>query len=743
MPAFKNAELDSKFDLLEGYIMPRLWTGDWFVPVVDDAGRTQWLANGTLGGAKAEANEVIKAAAEQGKKLKLADPYPTGGKGKQALNEVENLHDLMQTQLGQDADMQAVIQQALRRMAMKRAGHKGTAYKVGLPGTLVNERTAVKGTGTNTQIGDDITAADLINSMQAHYNSLYKFAAYSTWKRRFYPEAFNLSKVRPNLEKDLQIKANQMLGFEGAQAAYLNKALSGVLGSTMGGKPATKIARETNNLMYNWNLAIANPTFSLLNVLGPIQTTMPHIAFLLRAPIARAERNMHLTLRYGADGRPREVVGVLEPAKILRRAISMAGNPEPELLDLLGRMKTRGTINAQLFEGWVGGQSRAHETFRDAFKNAGGGVAGGWEFIKRVATFGSEKSEELARLVAANSYYILGKEHFGLDPDRLLQFVERGVHNSMFGYSVVDRSRMFTGPVGSMFGLFKNWQLHFISSMADYAGLAVKEGIWSPLLWQFGVAGALGGMGAMGPVKWVADSLAKMQDGNPTAYSWMQENWSGAADEIYFGLPALFGASLQASSTLPGTDVRNDLSSLSSFVFIERARQAGKAVGEAWQYSEGAGQNPLRDSNIRDKLLQGFAPRAIFRAFSSVEGEYVKSMATGYPQVRDVSPLGRFLHGVGFNQVEVERQQVVAKELWKDQQARRMKISQLGVRLADAQLNGDYDDMERVNREIVISGVDSTKVYSSAQTRLRREQESDILSRFDPDLVMQYPGLRE
>jgi len=738
MPAFKNSNLEGKFDLLEGYIMPRMFTGDWFAPVTDEFGNLQWLANGTRKQAMHQADIVVKEAEKAGRKLTIAEPYMMGvGK---PVDQIGNLHDLVQMQMGKDAQMQEIVQRAMKRIAIDQAGRKasGNLPRLGAPKTLTEERGGVPGSPDIHQP----TAQEIIKSVDNHYKQLFRFAATSAWRNRFLPEAFNLSKQDQTLFRDLIRKQNQIMGFEGQITNALNKALDPILGTAMGGKSATKIAVATNELLYDWNLAIMNPTFSLLNVLQPVQTVLPHLSFILsglkRGLNEVVEGDMHMSLRYGADGKPREVIGVLSPARIMARAMKLMGNPDEELKAHLGRAKTEGTLAAQLFEGWYGGQSRGLETIGDAYRNAGGGTAGSWEAMKRIATFTAERSEEISRGIAFNSYYILGKDYLGLEGDQLYLFMKRGTHNSMFGYSLIDRSRMFTGPIGSMFGLFKNWQMHFISSMFQYANLGWQHGIWGPLLWQFGVAGAVGGLGAMGPLKWIADSLASWHDDSPNSYLWMQDHWHEAADEIYFGLPALFGATLQASASLPGTDVRNDLTSLSSFVFLERAKAAGKAVGGAWDYATANGTDPLRNPNIRDQLMQAFAPRAFFRAFASVEGDYIKSMSTGYPQVRNVSPLSKILYGAGLNQVEVERQQVAARELWKDQEQRRGLIQQLGMQLADAQLNQDFDTMEAVNMRALAMGLPVTSVYKSARTRLQREQNQDIMSRYRGELAERY-----
>ena len=246
---------------------------------------------------------------------------------------------------------------------------------------------------------------------------------------------------------------------------------------------------------------------------------------------------------------------------------------------------------------------------------------------------------------------------------------------------------------------------------------------------QFAGSLAVGGLGAT-PLVLAADQLSKWMDNQPNSYLWMKENWHDAADEIYYGFPALFGFSLQASSALPGTDVRNDLTMLSNFVFLERAKAAWKATGAAWDYAEENGQNPLKNPNIRDALLQGYAPRALWRLFSSTEGDAIKSMSSGYPQVRGVSPTAQLAYSLGMNPVEIERQQDAARYLWKDQEAKRKAISNLGERFAQAQLARDVEGMDEVIKIAMAQSVPMSSVARSAQTRMRREQQQDLLTKY-------------
>lgn len=733
LPAFNSAGLSAEFNLLEGYIMPRLFKGDWFVPVLDESGKTVWLASGGLKAAKEEAEQVIAAAREAGKN------WTRGSESARHLSQtdsvdVERISQLVRTQIGQNSETQAIVQSAMKRIELARAANRKGGSMPGTPMTLKEERGGLAGT-------PDIhhySLEDVMKASEDHYNQLLRFAAYHTWSKRWMEtEAMNLSRISPTLYDDLRRKGNQYLGIEGKITKVLNQTLSPIFGHTLGGKAATRIAQGTNHLMYMWNLAIVNPTFALLNLMNPLQTVAPWISFMTKAPTEAAEKLMQVGLRYGTDGRPSGTFSHLHPMKVLGQSLREMREPGDDLLEAYGKAKTDGTLNPQLYEGWVGGTSRAHQTLRDAYHNAGGGISGGWEFIKRTSTFMAEKSEEFSRMMAFTSAHILGRDAFGLTGEALYRFSQRATHVTMYGYGVVDRSRIFTGPIGSMFGLFKNWQFHFIGSMAQYAGLGIKQGIWAPMIWQGAAALALGGLGAT-PLKLFADGLARWYTDSPNSYLWLQENWPDAADEIYFGLPALLGASLQASATTPGTDVRNDLANLTNFVFIERAKQAVTAVRGAYDLWNNGDINALQDSNTRDQLMQAFAPRAVFRLFSSTEGEYVKSMRTGYPQQRDVSASSRFLHALGLNTTEIESQQVAARELWNDQQRRRNMIQALGTRYAEAQLVGDRDEMQLVVNRALALGVPVSSVVQSAHTRFRRETQSDSLSRYDQDLAGRY-----
>lgn len=728
LPAFKAGGVDmGTFDLLKGYIAPRVFRGDWFVPVLDEAGRTKWLASGNIRAAKREAQTVVDTAAEAGHKWTLGDGRASHISQKD-ISELDKLSDMVGEAIGRDADTQDILQKAVRKLELARIQARrplGELRRLGNPQTL-KERSGLPGTPDI----EEHTLDDILRASESHWRTLLNFAAYHTWRERWLPEALKLRALEPRMFEDLHRKANQFVGVPSAATKVMNQTLTPLFGHLMGGRAAEKIASGANGLLYAWNIGIANPAHALQNLMNPLQTVAPWIAFMTsKAPSLAKEKLMQVAFRFDETGRVAGRFNALHPMKVLGQAMREMRAPDEALAAGYQRALATGDILPKLYEGWVGGDRLVKQTLTDSYNAAGGGMAGGWAFIKRSATLMAEKSEEFSRVTAFTSAWILGRDAFNLEGDALFKFAQRGTQVTMYGYSVVDRPRIITGPLGSVFGLFKNWQMNYIGDMAQYAGIGMQHGVWSPMLWQFGATLALAGIGGT-PLKMVADGLAKWNDDSPSSFLWMQEHWHHSADELYFGLPALFGVSLRSSLTTPGTDVRNDLSNLSNIVLWERMKAMGKAVGAAWNYSGGTDENALRNPNIRDQLLQAFAPRAIFRAYSAMEGDYIRSMSTGYPQVRGVSGTTQLLHGIGLNTLEVDRQQTAATELWNNEEQQRGQIAALGMEFADAELRDDRDAMTEIAQRTIALGLPQSSVLQSAQTRMRREQESDSLSRF-------------
>ncbi len=730
MPALGTMKEKANFDLLEGYVIPRILLGDWRMKVADEAGNLVYLASGkTRAGAERMAKAIVEEAESRGVKYKVDESYL-----KHAADDldssIEKVSDLMEDvgkRVDRDPEAADIVQSAMKRVRfMNISKNSKLPYQPRTPGSLANKRTGIKATETT------YTREELIKAFEANLSKMGNFAAVHSYMERWGNEIMALREQNEVLYKDVMRRAQQAMGLEGPVTRYLNETLGKFLGPQMGSKAATKIAAATNATMYTWQLAFVNPTFALLNALSPLQTVLPQLAFVMRAPSLESNRLLHHVPLLGPDGKPIGQGAFLDPIKVMWEATRQLRHADPDLQAVHTRLRNDGTLHPMYFEENVGLTASTPQTLKESFQS------GGWaRFLYDGSTLMARKSEDFARIVSANAGYLVGRDHLLLEGEQLYHFTRRFVESTNYLYGQSDRARIITGPIGSMFGLFKNWQMHFMGMMATYAGLAVKHNVYAPLLWQMGTALSLGGLGAT-PLKNAADGLSSWFADEPDSYLWMQENWPDlAADVTYFGPMGALGISLQASSSIPGTDVRNDMQGIFNSVVWERMTQLGSAVGEAWAYADQTGQNPMMNSNIRDAFLAAAAPRAVSRAASVVEGNYVKSMGTGYPQVQDVSYTGRVMHGLGMNAIEIEKHQVAARRLWKDQEARKQATTYHGKAFAAARAAGDSDTMHEVLLSARAKELDLHSVMRSAANFQRRE-EGDLLARYKSESSQRY-----
>lgn len=717
LPVFRETGHDVQW--LENHLgIPHTPRGSLFYVVKNEAGKPVHLAFGETGAA---AQREAKLVAEEGRAagknwtIDKADPKHLAAESEDKLSK---LHEQVVTNARRTKEEGEAIYKAMSRLAAIKAS-SGRHPAIPVSSGMFKERTGIS---TSFKL-QNRTKEELLSDMDGHLRQLLRFAGVQSWKERFGSvSATMLQKSDPTLYQDLTRKAGQMLGVEGQVTNALNNALRPILGRSLGAKPATKIAASVNQFMHLWNLGILNPSFALLNLLTPLQTVAPWLAHMQIASREDLAKTMFMDLV--PSPLPGGVAGSLNPMKVLFESIRLMKDPPKDLNGFFGQALDDGLFHPQQFEEWVGRHTRAQQTFADAYKE--GGMP---ELLRKGSTYMAEQSERLSRLTAFNSAYILGKNFFGLEGDALYRFMRRGTELTMYNYAAVDRARLFTGPVGSILGLWKNWQLHFLGNMMNYAGLATKGEAFAPLMWTGASALALGGIGAT-PLVALADGLGAWDKEDKNSFLWTQKNFSPEiGDAIYFGLPSFLGVSLQASSSIPGTDVRNETASLFSFALLEKYKRLQKALGDMMEARRTTG-HAFADPNVRDELWAATMPRAMTKLFSAIEGDYVKSMTTGSPQVRDLSPFARMVQGLGWNSTDVERYQVASRLMYESQQAHEELVLGLGKALSDAQLNGDSEKAEEIMRKAAAAGV-LPSVFRSAATHNTRESEGDILSRYN------------
>lgn len=720
-PALKTAGIDDEIKWLDNYTTTKTFDGDYFVDV-KSGNRT---LHRVVGSSKAEverwANGILEQAASEGKNWKFGDVKVFEQIGKDDVS----LEKLFQSSAGAtpDKDVALTVLNGMKRAMRNSPG----IPKVRKPGVLANERGDL----------DVITARsrgkdELLKNVENHAKTLLRFAGNRVYTQRWGPELLAWKEDGNRImAEDLERKATQYLGIQGEHA----KAQDRLLGQALGGKArtATQLASMSNGFMYQMTLGVFNTSFALLNVLTPLMTTAPWISYMTKAPTADMLRHMQVMPRLDAAGKEIGTASSLYPIKVMGAAVRMMKSPTAQEKEMIGRAIDDHVLSAQIYDTAVGGpESEIGQSLRESWHKGGA-----WDLFKGIAGSAALKSEQFSRLIAFNAAVTVGRDFFQLGDDALYRFAKKATERTMYGYGVTDRARIMTAPLGSVTGLFKNWQAHYISQMVDYVGLAGKGGSTAPLMYMLGSTLAIGGLGAT-PLRGVMDGMADAFTESDSSFKWLQQNWGGhLADGVYFGLPGFLGFSLQSSTVMPGTDMVQDLTNLSNIVVLKRAQEMAQVVGKMREYGAATGQSALSDKNLRAELVGVMMPRSMSRLYSITEDDAILSMKSGYPTARGVSATTKMLYGLGLNQVDVERYQVAGRELFNKQEEERALLTTFGMEYAQAQAEENTERMKRVMDKSMMLGIDQSRVRKSAMTRTRREQ-GDALTRYDAQDVRDY-----
>jgi hypothetical protein len=565
---------------------------------------------------------------------------------------------------------------------------------------------------------------EVLQMMESTLKRKHRIVAHEQWRKQFSDIRVSLVNSDRVAAEILDKRLQQMLGHEGKFNTEVNKFVDRALAPMLGKNSASKIAHAANQSMFMLQFGFFNPMFITLSVLSPIQTVLPHLYFLKRAsPGALSQLVSYQPVSKGG-----QIVGAaahVSPLKLMQEGLRQLKKPDKEFGFMLERAANDGIIVPRMVEAFVGQQATALKGIKETALEGRW-----WDTIRAVGSFFANKSEEWSRMYAFSVNYLAGRHLMQItDPEQLYLFASEQVQRTMFNYASMDRALAMSGPIGTPIGLFKNWQMHYMGLMMQYADVGLKENVWSPLLWQVGSTAAIGGIGAT-PIAPLADGLARWA-GNVDAYDAARERWGETfSDGVWYGLPAFLGVSLQASASMPGADAMRDASMFFSLVHFDRAAALGKALGTGWETWIETGANPVADPNVRDMVTRALAPRAFYRAIQSAEGNYIRSLSTGYPLLRDVSPHQQFLYGLGMNPIEIERAFTEADYLWKDVEAMRASVQAYGAQIAQAQLAKDYREVTRLYTTAAARALPLDRIAESAETRLSRELYEDMFDKF-------------
>ena len=709
-----------EFQHLDGhYMLSRTWEGTHRVPLYDEAGNLVFVAAGkTKRGAESKAEAIVDEARKEDALLKS---------GEASILDIDQ--DLAMAEQVRVGSPEFLTAQGILSKLRKDAA---------VPATF-KRRTGVEG------FKEDFTKDELIERMSAHTNRRFRYMSELSVNKQFESDLAKLATEDPQMFKELTQKLRALSGVQGELAQKQNQVVDKLLAPVIGGNSATKISGTLNKWLYHLQLGMLNMSFPVINATTFMQTVLPRTSLLMTADRDSLTKYFSWYPALGEDLRPRGGFGVIDQFKLMRQSMKEMGNPDENFRKLFERATSEGVVDPRFIEEAVGESSRRVTNLR--------GVLAGDEpysrFIEETSSFLPGISEKWARGHAFSVGHVMGRDFFQMKDDALYRFAKEFTEQTMFNYGVADRARIMTAPMGSMFGLFKNWQAHYIGSMMDYVGEGVEKGNWNPLLWQMGGTASIGGMSALPVVPQVAEAFSQWADDK----TYMEHVYGmfggtdpnsatgGVSDAVMYGLPTFLGLSFSQQTAAPGADPARDASMLMSFVHWDRAKAMGQAIGKSFDSWATTGNHPIDSESVRDAWIKALAPKNIARAASVTEDRAVKSLNTGNPIIRDLNTAESMMYQMGFMPLRVARQHDVNEALWKEQKSMRDQVRSFGQAWAEAEQERDFDAMYQLQLSAMYKGIPLDSVIKSAKKRVANEQAEPLEVRFDPEDIFRFRKL--
>lgn len=700
------------------FLMSRFWRGDYRVPIYSPNGNLIAMASGyTPKQALKQAQKWIERASKDGIKAHTKPGYETS----------DFLTDLA---LANKIKMSDPTSRAFQQ------------YRAGFDPKTFKERKDVGGFAG--EFDDDLlTKTELSQQIKKHLDQYLKYVADISVAHRYADDMAKLATQDPQLYQQLAQRLHDLAGrptwFSKMQNQVVDKIMDAVL--PMGKNSATKIVSLSNSYMVNFQLGMGNIMFPVLNAFTFLQTVVPEVAFVMKAMPESLARSYTFLPVYGVNRTGG--MGMFDMLKFMKNTFHEMKKPSSEeFREHLKRAIIEGSVDPRFAEEYVG--EAAAKIKQAPWTKAGKEAETGWlEWMRAISEFPIGATERFARGHAFTTGHLLGR-HIGLADEQLYRFAKDFTNNTMFGYSTSDRARLLTGPMGSLFGLFKNWQMHYFGNMVNYMGEGFQRNNWAPLMWQ--IAGTMTTAGAGGlPLYGVADTMSRwMSDKSLMLHLYESMDFNdrdntALEDGIFYGLPGFLGVSLQGSASAPLAEATRDFSMFFSVAMFERAKYLQGAAGDAIDHWITTGQHPFHDPAVVQKFSRALGPKSLYRSLQVIEDDALRSLQTGYPVISGLSLSQRAAYAAGFTPTDIERAYRVNEELWQDMNSRRDATTRFGEQLYQASRAGDGELMNRILMRATVEGLDVSSVIRSWKARAQKEASENVFDRtFDPGKALPY-----
>lgn len=605
--------------------------------------------------------------------------------------------------------------------------------KVLRPGFLKNRGDLL---GYDLQRGE-LTNAKLLDLVSRNLRRRENYVRNVVAHEKLAPVLAQLERTAPQdaiaLGKRLRILNGDEGEFARVQNAVMDKALHAV---GFGGKDtASKIVRETQKLLTDFQFNFGNLTQPILNMVGTLQTILPEVSYLVNASPETLARNYASMPLLDGVGNVKGTLGVLSEWKVFGNAFGYFGKNFKELdpahQNLIKEMVRERVLAPHFAEESYGVNGALLRDPISAFKE-------GHSFLDLFRSANNlliSKSEELNRMLALNAAYEVAVLR-GMNEGQMVHFTREFLAKTAFNYSTVDRATVFTTPLGSLAGTFKNWMFHYMANMVKYA-TSGKEGL-PALFWQTASTAVIGGSAATPFLVPIADGASKFLTDNTFMQNLYQATGALGLDErvadgIMYGLPGSMGLSFSSQTASPGADPERDAQMIFSFAAADRVKALSAGVRDALVAYKTTGVSPWENETVRGELVKALAPRTIYRSMQLSQDLAIKSLTTGYDVTKPLGLGSALLYGAGFNPTELEKTYEVYNAIRDNQAAKKELVTSYGEALATAWESGDDRLANRIYARAQATGVDMSSVLRSAQARTARGEETQLEFQAKPE----------
>lgn len=582
-----------------------------------------------------------------------------------------------------------------------------------------------------------LTKRELADALHSNLRQHYDYLARTIMENELHQEVLDAGRrYGTEVMQQLAYRLRRIAGDKGWFDREQNRFVSKRLGNWLGSNAADKLTNGYKQLESDLSLGMGNMGYVAANALQFIQTVIPKIALIRGANPGRMAEFMGFIP--DMDGPvAKGFLGIMDPLKIAAAGWRAMARPTAEQAAIFSRASREGVITRGAFEEFLGQKSSFGRDMLDASTT---GQNPAIAALQRISRGPAQKTEELSRAHALLTGEILGRSIGVRDPEQLYQFAKQFSQRTMYGYTAGDRTKIFNGPAGGLFGLFKNWTFHYINDMGLYASEAFRRGNFAPLLWSVGSQGLLAGAGGL-PLVAAVDGLQRMFGNRPLMdqlYSALgNPNESPYSDVAWFGLPAFLGVTLQSQLSAPFSDPVRDMTWLTNWAVLERARRVGGMMQYAmndWR----AGGNPFENERTWDLANYAFGPRISYKILSGVQDGALRAAQNGQPIISGVGPLQELLNGIGFTPTRIARAYEASAQGFADQNARAAATSRLGEAYARALERQDWQATTFIVQRALETGADLGSVMRSAAVRMRTGMQERLPTEF-----LRVPGALE